>query len=93
MPSPLSQPQREDLRFAVREALVNAKTVALTAEMVQRRVERSRALDFVPTVAEVTDALTLIVGLGQAGQTPSPLGATPYFQATAAGILAHERGQ
>lgn len=89
----LTQPQREELRYAVREQLVAAQTVALNAEMVHRRVDRARVLDFAFDVPLVDAALHLLVGLGHASVAPAPLGSTPYFQATAAGVLAHERGQ
>lgn len=89
----LTQPQREDLRHAVREQLVAAATVALTAEMLHRRVERARMIDFAFTEQDVTEALALLIGLGQAKETPDPLGSTKYYQATAAGVLAQERGQ
>lgn len=92
MASNLPQRQREDLRFAAREQLVAAKTVALDAEMIRRRVERSRLLDFSVTTADVEDALALLTSLGHANSIPSELGATRYYQATAAGVLAHERG-
>lgn len=92
MATKLPQQQREDLRYAVREQLVNAKTVALSAEMVLSRVLRSRLLDFKPDGEDVEDALTLLVGLAHATAIPSELGATKYYQATAAGVLAHERG-
>lgn len=93
MASDLTQSQVEELRFAVREVLVAAKTVALAADMVHRRVQRWQLVDFEVSPAAVTDALAVIVGLGHATMVPSPLGATPYYQATAAGVLAHERGQ
>jgi hypothetical protein len=89
----LPQLQREELRYAVREQLVIAKTVALSADMLQRRVERARLLDFSFTTADVEDALAVIVGLEHAREEPHPLGATKYYRATAAGVLAHERGQ
>lgn len=88
----LTQPQKEDLRYAVREQLVTAQTVALNAEMVLRRVQRARILDFEFTVREIEEALTLLTGLDQVKATPASLGATKYYQATAAGVLAHERG-
>jgi hypothetical protein len=91
--SPLTQPQKEELRFALREQLVAAQAVALDAAMLARRLARARALDFTPPPEEVAAALSLLVGLGQATATPAPLGATLFYQATAAGILAHERGQ
>ena len=89
----LTQPQREELRHAVREQLAAASTVALTAAMIQRRVERARMIDFPFTEQDVTEALVLLIGLGQAKETPDPLGATKYYQVTAAGVLAQERGQ
>lgn len=93
MATKLAQPQREDLRFAIREQLVNAKTVALAADMILRRVERSRLLDFPFEIHDVEDALAFLVSLGHVKSEPTALGATAYFQATAAGTLAHERGQ
>jgi hypothetical protein len=93
MSAALPQAQKEELRFAVRECLVAAATVALSAEMVARRLERRRLVDFLFDTRDVVDALTLLVGLGHATETPAALGATKYYQATAAGVLAHERGQ
>jgi hypothetical protein len=92
MSTSLAQVQREDLRFAVRAVLVNAKTVALSAPMIESRIERYRMLDFAITLADVEDALALVVSLGHAVSVPTPLGATLYYQATGAGVLAHERG-
>jgi hypothetical protein len=93
MSSSLPQEQKEELRYAVREQLVAAKTVALNADMLTRRVQRARAIDHPFDRTDVADALALLVSLGQASATPASLGATPYYQATAAGVLAHERGQ
>lgn len=91
--SNLTQPQREDLRHAVREQLVHASTVALNAAMLARRIRRTRLLDFAFTDDEVAAAAAFLVSLGQAREIPAALGATLYYQATAAGVLAHERGQ
>lgn len=90
---PLSQSDREELRYAVREQLVAAQLVSLSAEMLQRRVDRSRSLNFTATIQDVTAALALLESLGQAVASPAALGATKFYQATAAGVLAHERGQ
>jgi hypothetical protein len=90
--SALTQPQREELRYALREQLVQASTVALTAAMLNRRIERVRLLDFKFTEADVSAAATFLVSLGHAREIPAALGATLYYQATAAGVLAHERG-
>lgn len=91
--SDLPQTQKEELRFAARQVLVSASTVALTTEMVMRRIARGQLVDPPFDVKDVQEALTLLVGLGHASETPAPLGATKYYQATAAGVLAHERGQ
>jgi hypothetical protein len=89
----LSQPQREEMRYAVREQLVAAQTVALTAEMMFRRVQRARIVDFKFEVGDIEAALGLLVGLGQAKETAASLGATKFYQATAAGVLAQERNE
>lgn len=89
----LTQPQREELRYAVREQLVAASTVALSADMLQRRVIRARVIDFDFEERDVKEVLFFLHSLGQANETPASLGATLYYQATAAGVLAHERGQ
>jgi hypothetical protein len=89
----LTQPQREELRYALREQIVAAATVALNAEMLQRRIERARSLNFTPSVDDVRTAAAFLVSLGHVKEIPAPLGATLFYQATAAGVLAHERGQ
>lgn len=91
--SALTQPQREELRYAVREQLVAASTVALNAEMLHRRVLRARVIDFDFIQRDVQEALAFLTSLGQAKDQPAALGATLYYQATAAGVLAQERGQ
>lgn len=93
MAAPLSQPQREDLRYAVREQLVAAATVALNADMILRRVARARVVDFPIEPTDIAAALSFLVSLGQISSAPDELGSTPYYQATAQGILAHERGR
>lgn len=89
----LTQPQREELRYALREQLVAASTVALDAEMLKRRIERTRSVDFKFTIDDVEGAAAFLAGLGHAKSEPAPLGATLFYQATAAGVLAHERNQ
>ena len=89
----LTQIQKEDLRRAVREVLAVVPQSAFPASVVLRRVARLQALDFAPADDDVAAALALLASLGQAKSLPAPLGATPYWQATAAGVLAHERGE
>jgi hypothetical protein len=88
----MTQTRREDLRFAVREQLVASSHVALPADVLHRRVVRTKLLDFAFSLTDTGAALTFLVALGHARETPHELGATRYYQATAAGILAHERG-
>ena len=89
----LTQPQREELRAAVREVLVAASTVAFSAEVIARRVARLQILDFTPEITDVTAALAFLVSCvpPQATSIHDPLGANPHYQATATGVLAHER--
>ncbi|WP_043586310.1 hypothetical protein [Geminisphaera colitermitum] len=93
MTSPnLTQTQREDLRFAVREQLAISQQVALPADVIQRRVVRTQLLDFAFAVADTSAALSFLVSLGHVREIPHEMGATKYYQASAAGVLAHERG-
>lgn len=90
----LPQTQREDLRLAVREVLVAAGPVAFPADVIARRVDRLQILDFPATVPDVESALALLAGLdpAQVRVHAHELGATKHYQATAAGVLAQERG-
>ena len=90
--SALTQSQREELRDQVLEQLAVASTVAFPAEVVTRRVNRSQLLDFEAAEGDVSAALQFLVSQGHATSTPHPRGATLHYQATAAGVLAHERG-
>jgi len=63
----------------------------LTTDMLRRRVDRTRLLDFDFNERDVAEAATLLVSLGHAQETHAELGATKYYQATASGVLAHER--
>ncbi len=87
-----TQQDKEDLRFAVREQLVAVASVAFTADTIRRRVIKGRMLNYEPSLDEVAAALIFLASLGHATETAAPLGATRYYQATATGILAHERG-
>jgi hypothetical protein len=84
-----TQQDREDLRRAVRAHLAQRPGIAQCAATLQSRVRRECPCN----VAQVTAAAKFLVALGHLAETPDSLGATPYYQATAAGILAHERGE
>ena len=90
----LTQTQREELRTAVREVLVAAGTVAFASDVIARRVARLQILDFEFAPFDIEAALVFLAGMepAQAMVHPHALGATKYYQATAAGVLAHERG-
>lgn len=92
MSAPLSQTEREELRYALRELMVATSSVALTAEMIKRRLNLDRMLLFEFSDRDLLEALGLLKGLGQLSATPDGLGATLYYQITATGVLAHERG-
>ena len=80
---------REDLRRACRAHLAVRPGVAQSAGTIHSAVRRETPC----TLGQASDALKFLVALGHLAETRDPLGATLYYQATAAGILAHERGE
>ncbi len=83
------QQRREECRREVRAFLVRRQKLAFCAESVHRRLKIEN--DF--SLEEIEQALTLLAGLGQCTATPEELGATLFYQATSAGVLAEERAQ
>lgn len=79
----------EECRYEARHYLATRSTLALDAGAVQRGLARN--FDF--TLAEVEAALVFLVSLGQAQTEPATLGRTKYYQITAQGQLADERGE
>ena len=84
-----NQEHREETRLAVRAHLVARPMVAPTAAAIHRGIAR----DTGATLPEVEAALLFLVSLGQVSAVTMPLGATKGYQITAAGTLAHERGE
>lgn len=83
-------PQRnEDCRFAVRHHLAVRGGVAQDPSTIRRHLNRGGE-NF--TLEEVGAACRFLVSLGHATEQVSSLGTTRFYQATAAGILADERG-
>lgn len=80
--------RNEEVRLAVREYLAARPSIAQSAKTIHSRLVVEN--DFLET--EIRDALELLRGLEQVTVTHAPLGATKYFQITAAGTLAQERG-
>ncbi len=81
--------RNEDIRFAVRDYLANRPSISQEAELIHRRL----AVETDYTAEEVKAALDFLVSLGQVESKHSPLGSTLSYKITAAGTLAHERGE
>ncbi len=81
---------QEETRHDCLAYLAARPTLSFPSEAVTRGVRREGAAW---TEQQVREALELLVGLGLATATRDPLGSTYYYQATAAGVLAHERGR
>jgi len=87
----LTVEQKEDLRHEVRAAVAIRYPAALTPRQILRMVKKE--LDFLFEESDVMAALELLRGLDpkQVDFTADELGATKYWRATPAGVLAHER--
>ncbi|NBW10995.1 MAG: hypothetical protein EBR82_23490 [Caulobacteraceae bacterium] len=81
------QLRREDARHAVLAALHTRCTGAFPAATVRTVFLKGHDFD----LSEVRAALQYLLAAGLVQSLPDPLGATPAYQITAAGILAHER--
>ena len=81
------QERREEVRRNVRGYLAERPGLAFHP----RTIARSPFVS--ATIEEVEGALNVLTSLGHAEQRRDNLGATPYYQATGPGILAHERGE
>lgn len=85
-----TQQRREDARREARRYLANRPGLAFAGDAVRRCINQD-GFDF--TAGEIGDALTFLVGLGQAEAMHNPLGATQYYRINSDGVLAHERGE
>jgi hypothetical protein len=96
-PGEVKQRLKEDCRRAVRDFLVNRSVLAFSAHAIADALKKGRSgnrrsgSDF--SVEEVKAALQFEVGAGRVSETHDPQGATPYYKATAEGVLFHERNQ
>ena len=81
---------KEECRHDCLAFLAARPTLSFPAEAVTRGTRRDGAAH---TEQDVREALELLVGLDLATASRDPLGSTYYYQATAAGVLAHERGR
>jgi hypothetical protein len=87
----IAQERREECRRETLRFLAERQIVAHHVKTIRRRLNDGHEHDF--TDAEVEAALAFLVSDERAHRIPDPMGSTPYFQATAAGVLAHERRQ
>jgi len=83
----------EQLRVAAREVLATRPGIALDLPGIRRRIDQDKLVEFAYTNVELRGTMTLLLDLGQITLIHGTLGATEYFRATAAGMLAFERGQ
>ena len=90
----MTQLEREHLRNACMSILAQRPRQAFDAMAIERYLRR---LDFMELsdahfdIDDVQDALDFLVGLEHVRIVQERYGSTPYYKATAAGILARER--
>lgn len=89
----LNPGQNEQLRHAAREVLAARPGASLDLRGIRRRIDKDKLVDFKFEDADLRAALSFLLGLEHISTTRDSLGATEYFQATTAGILAFERNQ
>lgn len=81
---------KEECRHDCLAFLAARPTLSFPVDAVTRGCRREGAAH---TSQDVCEALELLTGLELATATRDPLGSTLYYQITAAGVLAHERGR
>lgn len=81
--------QREDLRRFVLGFLAKRSACAFNCVSVQNTVRR----DMPCTEDEVEETLQFLKSLGFVEEVPNKMGSRRYYQISAAGTLAHERGE
>lgn len=82
--------RKEEARHGALAFLAERPAVSHSVAAIRRGVNREGG-DF--SEPEIREAAELLAGLELAEVTPDPLGSTRYYKATAAGVLAHERGR
>ena len=82
----------EQVREAVLEYLANRQELSYDMPLLLERLNKSRSLDFKIEPDDLTGALAFLEGREYIKHSFARLGATRFFQATSAGVLAHERG-
>jgi hypothetical protein len=88
----IAQERREDCRRHVLRFLAERPAGAHHAKTVRQKLNAGHEADY--ELEEIVSALAFLTSTEPARvkEIPAPMGSTKYFQATAAGVLAHERG-
>ena len=88
----MTQDQLEELRYEVRRYLYARPGAAMSADAIRHGLS---LWGHKYEVSHVTNAAAFLAGLDPAEVKviPASLGATPHYQITSAGSLAHERSQ
>ena len=85
----MSNEQKEELRRLSLRWLAERAALAFNSSSIHRGVSR----DLACTQPEAEAALELLLDLGWLKDVPNKLGAIRYYQVSAAGSLAYERGE
>jgi hypothetical protein len=90
---PLTAPQSEQLRQAVREVLAPRQGSAFPASVIRKRIEKEMLLDFPVNDDNVTIAAQFLSGMNppQTKSATDEVGSSVYWMITSDGVLAHER--
>lgn len=84
----LSQSNRDDLRTALLGELVIARDVALPAEVLARRLVRSRLLTFEFDLGDLQQEIEALHNRGFVQVVKAGVASAPHYQATSTGVLA-----
>lgn len=84
-----AQTRREEIRLAARTYLYERPAIAPRLAAIVRGIKPDTGAG----ENEVLAAILFLVSAGQAEAVTMPLGASRGYQITAAGMLAHERGE
>jgi hypothetical protein len=87
----LTRSQRDDLRTALLGELVAAREVALSAEMLARRVTRSRLLSFDFDLQDVQSEIEALHTRGFLQVVKAGVATTPHYQASTTGVATLDR--
>lgn len=85
--------QKEELRHAALEVLAARPGTALDLTQIRRRIDQGKVIEFACDNTDLRQALSVLSALEFVRISHDALGSTEYFEAEAAGILAHERGR